>query len=412
MRTVSSTTATGMQQMTGTEAAAGRATTAPLLAMGIAAASLVLAILPVFLVSGLAVQIRAELGFSETALGLAVSGAFVVAACVGPIAGRLADRFGPRATLVLSASVSMAVLTGLATLTQGWLSLALILLVSGAALASTTPGISILLARLVPRERQGLAFGIKEASIPIATLVAGLAIPAVALTVGWRWAFTLGLLPLVGVALMLPRVPHTSATGRARDVTTVAWRPPPAALAAVAVAGAFGNGAAAGVAVFLTQSAVALGMSPAGAGYLLAGGSVAGIITRLAMGLVADHRGGAQFGMIAAMLAIGAVTMSFGAGGTVGLLIVGTVGAFSAGWGWAGLLFLSMIRVLPGSPGAATGIGVAGLATGNGLGPLIFGTLAEQASYRTAWIVASAMAATGALVLHLVRRGLREPDAT
>lgn len=378
--------------------------------MGIATASLVLAILPVFLVSGLAVQIRAELGFSETALGFAVSGAFVVGACVGPFAGRLADRFGPHATLVVSAIVSMAVLTGLATLATGWLSLALVLLVSGVALASTTPGISILLARLVPRERHGLAFGIKEASIPIATLVAGLAIPAIALTVGWRWAFTVGLLPLTGVALMLPRIPHTSATGRPPVVASGAWRPPPVALAGTAVAGAFGNGAAAGVAVFLTQSAVALGISPAGAGYLLAGGSIAGIVTRLAMGVVADRRGGAQFGMIAAMLAIGAVAMSFGAGSTVALLIVGTVGAFSAGWGWAGLLFLSMIRVLPGSPGAATGIGVAGLATGNALGPLIFGTLAEQASYRTAWLVAAAMAAIGALVLHLVRHGLREPD--
>lgn len=84
--------------------------------VGIAAAccGLVLAALPVFLVGGLAVQIRADLGFSEAALGAAVSGALVIGACAAPIGGRLADRIGARAAVTCGSALSVAALAGIA----------------------------------------------------------------------------------------------------------------------------------------------------------------------------------------------------------------------------------------------------------------------------------------------------------
>ena len=45
------------------------------------------------------------------------------------------------------------------------------------------------LAQHVPARRQGLSFGVKQAAIPVSTLLAGAAVPTVALTAGWRWAF-------------------------------------------------------------------------------------------------------------------------------------------------------------------------------------------------------------------------------
>ena len=50
----------------------------------------------------------------------------------------------------------------------------------------------ILRAGQVPAGRQGLSFGVKQAAIPVSTLLAGAAVPTVALTLGWRWAFVLG----------------------------------------------------------------------------------------------------------------------------------------------------------------------------------------------------------------------------
>ncbi len=61
---------------------------------------------------------------------------------------------------------------------------------------------NLTLARSVPAHRLGLSFGVKQAAIPLSTLLAGAAVPAVALTVGWRWAYViasgLALLALLG----------------------------------------------------------------------------------------------------------------------------------------------------------------------------------------------------------------------
>src|SRR5918996_1242316 len=62
-----------------------------------------------------------------------------------------------------------------------------------------------------------------------------------------------------------------------------------------AVAAALGTTAASGVGIFLTDSAVSMGLSPANAGLLLATGSVAGIIARVGTGAMADRTGGPQF---------------------------------------------------------------------------------------------------------------------
>lgn len=378
--------------------------------LGIAAAccGLVLAALPVFLVGGLAVQIRAELGFSEAALGAAVSGAFLIGACAAPIGGRLADRIGARAAVLAGSALSVLALAGIGGAARSWAHLAIMLALSGLALALTDPGLAILVARAVPVTRHGLAFGVKEASIPIATLCAGLAVPGIALTLGWRWAFAVGLLPLTGLALLLPRIDLTAPLGPRRTPArlgdTAAAHddgPPRTALLLVAAGAALGMVAASGVGVFLTQSAVAMGQSPASAGLLLAVGSVAGIITRIATGILADRDGGQQFGVISWMLAAGAVAMVLGAGGAGPLLGAGTIGTFAAGWGWSGLLFLSLVRASPGAPGAAAGVGVAGLAAGNGLGPLLFGVIAQTVSFSAAWASAATLAALSAVLMRL-----------
>ncbi len=381
-------------------------------AVGIAAVScgLVLAALPIFLVGGLAVQIRAELGFGEAALGAAVAGAFLIGACAAPLGGRLADRIGARAAVWAGSTLSVVALGGIAGAAHSWGHVAALLGLGGLAVALTDPGLAILVARAVPATRQGLAFGVKEASIPIATLVAGLAVPAIALTLGWRWAFTVGLVPLAGLGLLLPRLDLTRhpPTRVGTDTRAMAaGGPPRAAVLLMTVAAALGLGAASGVGVFLTESAVAMGLSPARAGLLLAAGSVAGIVTRITTGVLADRNGGEQLGVISWMLAAGAATMALAASGGGPLLVVGTIGAFAAGWGWSGLLFLSLVRAFPAAPGAAAGLGVAGLAAGNALGPLLFGVAAQTVSFAAAWAGAAVTAAVAALLMRLARSGFR-----
>lgn len=376
--------------------------------MVVVACSLALAALPLFMVGGLAVQIKEEFALSEAALGAAATIGFVVGALYAPIGGRLADRIGPKSSIYLGTSMSVASLVGLGLLTSSWATLVGFLCFAGIGVATVDPGLAILVNRAIPVRRQGLAFGVKEASIPAATLAAGIAVPTIALTVGWRWAFAIGLIPWLAILILLPRVdarapaPRPAAEPGERSTT----RPPPrrGALVLAAVAAAFGTGAASGIGIFLTDSAVAMGSSPAAAGLLLAVGSVAGIFARIGSGVLADRTGGPQFKLISIMLAVGAITIALGGTGVPWLLVVGTIGAFTGGWAWTGIYFLSLVKTYPDRPGAVAGIGTLGLGIGNASGPLIFGIVAQTASFGVAWVVAGILAAIGSILMTVARR--------
>lgn len=367
------------------------------LALTVVACGLSLAALPVFLVGGLAVQIRGELGFTETELGAAVTGTFLIGAALGPLGGRLSDRMGARAAILVGGILSSLALAGIALFARSWGTLAAFLGLAGVSFSFMDPGLAILITRTIPSRRHGFAFGLKEASVPAATLAAGLAVPAIALTLGWRWALLIGALPLVGLIVLLPGVDlKGSVDGPAGGPVTP---PPRRAVVTVAAAAALGSTAASGIGVFLTESAVAMGMAPGSAGLLLAAGGVAGILTRLGTGLRADRRPGPQLGTIAGLMAIGAATIGLAASGNTLLLVVGTLGAFSGGWGWSGLLFLSLVRASPASPGAVAGIGLTGLAIGNAVGPLAFGAAAQGLSFEAAWAGAATLAAAGSWLM-------------
>lgn len=376
-------------------------------AMVVISSALVLVALPFFMVGGLAVQIKAELELSEASLGAAVTIGFLSGAFTAPFGGRIADRVGPRRAVYIGCSIATTALLSLGLFTTGWSTLVGFLCLGGIGVALTDPGLAILVGVTVPGQRQGLAFGVKEASIPAATLVAGLAVPTIALTVGWRWAFLIAVLPLALVLVLLPRL-QTQMQSQETIETEVhePATPPPKrrALLLAAMAAALGTTAASGVGIFLTDSAVAMGMTPGNAGLLLATGSLAGIVARVATGALADRTGGPQFGLIASMLAVGAVTMSLGGTGNTLLLILGTIGAFTGGWAWTGIYFLSLVKTFPDRPGTVAGIGTAGLGVGNAAGPVLFGLAAGAWSFGAAWVGAGVIAALAALLMVNARR--------
>jgi len=374
--------------------------------MVVVASALVLAALPLFLVGGLAVQIKEEFALSEAALGAGVTAGFVVGALSAPFGGRLADRVGPKTSVYLGLSLGTLSLVGLGLLTTGWGTMVGFLCIAGVGVAITDPGLAILVNQAIPHGRQGLAFGIKEASIPAATLAAGIAVPVIALTVGWRWAFAIGLVPFAVVMVMLPGLESARRRPpRPPGNPGHGGKPPPnrGALLLAAVAAAFGTAAASGVGIFLTDSAVSMGLSPANAGILLATGSVAGIIARVGSGVLADRSGGPQFKLIAVMLAVGAVTMALGGTGNTSLLVVGTIGAFGGGWAWTGIFFLSLVKTNPDRPGTVAGIGTFGLGVGNASGPLLFGVVAQTYSYGVAWLGAAVVAGVAAVLMAAAR---------
>src|SRR5690606_12805542 len=118
-----------------------------------AGAGMVLCALPAFLLGGLAVQIRADLGFSETQLGAGVTIGFLAGALAGPFGGRVADRIGARAALLTGAALASIGLAGIGFLAFDWLTLTLFVAIGTIAFAFMDPGLAILISGSVDRNR-------------------------------------------------------------------------------------------------------------------------------------------------------------------------------------------------------------------------------------------------------------------
>ncbi|MFI5934853.1 MFS transporter [Actinoplanes sp. NPDC051494] len=350
---------------------------------------------PVFLVGGLAVQIGDELNFSPAGLGLAVSAYFGASALASVPAGVLVERYGStvvaRAAIVL-ASVSLA---AVAVAARSLWTLIAILVLGAAANAMGQLASNTSLARHVPVRRQGLSFGVKQAAIPVSTLLAGAAVPVVALTVGWRWAFVAAAVAAAGALALVPadrKVSRRPQAGRGERAT--------AALIVIGLAATLAAASANALGTFLVDSAVARGIAPSAAGLALTLGSAICVAARIGGGWQADIFPARQVAVIAGLLAVGAAGLALLAVDGIVPLVAGVVLGFGLGWSWPGLMNFAVVRLHPRSPAAATSITQTGVYAGGCLGPLGLGAVASAAGYGAMWTVAaSAMLCAAALMV-------------
>lgn len=341
--------------------------------------------LPVFLVGALAVQIRAELALPISRVGLLTALFFLSSALFSSFAGRIAERIGAGASMRISGLVAAAGLVGLAlspsaAVLMGWL------ILGGLASALAQVGANLHLATRVDPSRQGFAFGIKQSGIPAATLLGGLAVPLIALTVGWRWAFAIGAFLSVVVVVVLPRSGIRARSGPRKRVDP---RNVPA-LAVLALGGALGAGAANAMGTYLVDSSVSAGLGQAAAGLLFAAGSVAGLAMRVGAGWLADRRSRGRLLWVAGLFLLGAAGFLLLATREPALLIPATLLSFAGGWGWPGLFNFAVVLRNRDAPAAATGLTQTGVYFGGVFGPLVFGFVAQHAGYSTAWLGSAA----------------------
>lgn len=369
-------------------------------------------VLPIFLTGALAVQISAELRFDPAGLGLVVALYFGVSALVSLPVGWIVERYGAGATSRIAVVGAAMLMLAVAVGARSYGSLIGILLASAWCNVMGQLASNLTLARTVPSHRLGLSFGVKQAAIPLATLLAGLAVPAVALTVGWRWAYVIG----AGLALAaLAGAPR----GRGAHVRRQAEPGERAtgALAVIGVASGLAAATATALGIFLVASAVERGVAPGLAGLVLTMGSVVGLSMRLLHGWLADRRDGGHVAVVAGSLALGAGGLALLAVPGTPALVVGTILAFGLGWAWPGLLQFAVVRLNPHEPAAATSIVQVGVYAGGFTGPIGFGFVAAHGSYPAAWLgaagamlIAAALMVVGRRML-LAHRDTREPQA-
>lgn len=377
--------------------------------VGSAMLASVSASLAVFLVGALAVQIRHTLHFGPTTFGLAVS-IFYLGAGAGSVpGGRLAETIGGVRVMRAMCVAASAVLVLLAVALRSWAALAVLLLLAGLVSATMQPAINLFLARRAPPGRQGVAFGVKQASVPASAVLGGLAVPAVALTVGWRWAFAAGALLALVTAAAIPRPRTTLAEHRSQPVTPLA---PGSVRPLVVLATGLGLGifAATGLSAFTATSAVAAGVAKPTAGLLVALGGASSVVARIVSGLLADRRGRAHLPVVAAMLVVGSAGFALlGVASdhrSLWLFAAGVVVAFGFGWGWNGLFNFAVVRTHPEAPGRATGITQVGGRLAGAAGPLLFGLVADHVSYSAAWALDGFATVAAAVTVLIGRRML------
>jgi MFS family permease len=364
-------------------------------------------VLPVFLLGGLAVQMQADLGFGASGLGAGVGAYFLASALGSAAAGRLVHRIGAVPAMRLGVLVAISSLLGIAGLARSTGVLMALLVVGGLANAVCQPGINDLLAREVPVDRQGIAFAIKQSAIPFGTLLGGLAVPLVALTVGWRWAYVAGAgLAVVALALTWRGRGGGPASGRGQPDRSVVVSLPVRALAVLACAAGLAAAGGNSIGSFLVASSVHVGLSEPAAGFLLAGVSVLMLVVRIGMGLLADRRGRGYFEMVAVMMAVGTAGYLLLATGGMAVLALGAAVAAGGGWGWPGLFNLAVVDLDRRAAAVATGITQTGVYLGAVGGPLLFGAIAERVSFGAAWVSSGVLGLLGSVTVLLGRRAL------
>jgi len=351
--------------------------------------------LPVFLLGGLAVQVSDDLRFSPAGLGLAVAAYFGASALASLPAGALVERYGAARISRYGIALSAASMIAVAVAANALWSLVAILALGAGANAMGQLASNTSLSRRVPAGRQGLSFGVKQAAIPISTLLAGAAVPTVALTLGWRWAFVLGGLLAAAALAVVPADPPVSGESRETETERATG-----ALVVIGLAATLAAASANALGTFLVDSAVARGIAPGPAGLSLTLGSAVCVTARIFGGWQADRRPGRQVGVIAGLLAFGAVGLALLAVPGPVPLIAGVVLGFGLGWSWPGLMNFAVVRLHPQAPAAATSITQTGVYAGGCVGPLGLGAVAALTDYPTMWIVAAvAMVSAAALML-------------
>lgn len=246
----------------------------------------VVAVAPVFLLGASGFLVQRDFGFGPSGLGSAVAAYMGMSALFGIPAGALAQRIGARLALRGSSLLSGAIMIAIGTLDTSLRDVVLLLGLAGLCNGVAQPASNLALADGATT-RPAVLFGVKQSATPIATLLAGVSVPAVGVTMGWRWTFVLAGLMAITASLLVPR---QSTADRPSLAERAVGQPPSTwTVLGLALTMGLGTGAAVALAAFLVDTAVSRGMSPSAAGSVLVAGSVAGVLVRLTSGWSANQ---------------------------------------------------------------------------------------------------------------------------
>lgn len=364
--------------------------------ISVVALATVSSVFPGLASGSLAVQASADLGISEGSWGWTLS-AFFLGAATGSIAlGRLAQRIGPRRQLLGTTAGSAIVLMLIATVASSFTAIVLLLALAGLINAAAQTAVNLALTQ-ADLPRLGVAIATKQSAMPAASMLGGLAVPALALTLGWRWAYAMGsavaAVALVGVYFVI--APGTPARTTTSSTTESSSR----VLTGAAVASflmAYTSGA---INAWTVSSGVDAGLSEGVAGLALSAAAGTGICLRLFAGTRLDTNTTPPFAMAARIFVIGVLGMALLAVRQPGLHIVAALLAFGGGWIWPAFTNYAIVQANPTSAARATGTTQTGVYIGVMSAPVTTGLLVDRVGYPTMWLFVAAVGVVAGISL-------------
>ncbi|SOD96831.1 MFS transporter [Caenispirillum bisanense] len=367
----------------------------------------------------------AEVGLPATLVGSYTSLVYFGAMVTSLLSGSVVGRFGAMRVSQVCLLLCAGGLVLLSAMQAGALvALAVVgALVVGFGYGPVTPASSHILARSTPPERRGLVFSIKQTGVPIGGMLAGALVPPLVLWSDWRGAaLAVAAAAAVLAVVVQPTRPSLDADrepGRSLRAAgllgplRLIWRHGPLRL--ISCASFTFAAMQLSLASFLVTYLVSeVGLSLVDAGLVLAVAQGAGIVGRVAWGLLAD----AWFGPRATLVGL-AVVMAAAALVAGWLfpvlplwLIVVTCALFGAtAIGWNGVFLAEVAHLAPeGRAGEATGGALFFTFGGVVCGPSLFGVAVETlpGGYGAAFTVFAAAALAGAVLSLLAARAQRE----
>lgn len=349
----------------------------------------------------LAPLITADAGVPAAYVGYyasAVSGGAVLFYLLGGAFVRLA---GPVRTLLAGGAVCALGL--LLELTGSWWAIVGAGLLIGIGFGTNAPASGVLLHAAVPRERRYFAFSLKQAGVPVGSVLAGLCLPILAALWSWRLAvltsFAVGVVVLVAVHRLGRSQPAHAAAfeGRWLDLRRLVELARTGVIRRLMIAGALLAIAQGSVgAFFVTYLVEALGHSLVLAGSLFAWLQLVGIGGRIASGWLADRAPRFALAVLGAASALSVAALALMTPHTpVAMLGVNVVALGLVIGSWNGVLLAQVTAEAPADRIAeANSVAAIGVFGGGIVGPLLFAQIvAASGRYATALLVVAASAA-------------------
>jgi predicted MFS family arabinose efflux permease len=357
----------------------------------------------------MASQIALSLGLSPQIAGVYVGLVYAGAILSSSFSASLITRLGPLRTSFACVVTGGA---GLALLAVPHVAASLFATaIIGLSYGPLTPASSHVLARY--RSGAGMAFlvSVRQTSVPMGGVLAGLVAPPLVLGLGWNAAcvaiggVTAALGAAVWVAVSIvrnepPDKPHGHSASLFEPVRFIFRRPGLASLATSSVVyAAMQLVLSSFLVVYLTSAA---GMNLLLAGALLSASQLAGVVGRLGWGFVADRVPSPRLLLlgIALLMAVAAGLMSlFTEAWPVAAIaaVVILLGATASGWN--GVFLAEIMRdVRPAEVGLATSGSLMFTYLGIVLGPSLFGALASAVGFPKAYIVMGAAVLLGGIL--------------